>query len=89
MDQDELTSKDDVTVDVSRTITETSVLLSSNIGIKYVFSCINDYQIPREMLKTKSERPRFSTYPKETISVFNIFLWTWHTLMYWKIMFDR
>ena len=35
-----------------------------NIGIKHGFTCINVCQVPREMLKTRGRRPRFSTTPE-------------------------
>ena len=46
-----------------------------NIGIKHGFSCINNRQVPREVLKTEA-------------AVFNTSLGTWRMLMYWKTMFD-
>ena len=47
-----------------------------NIGIKHGFSCINIRQVPREVLKPRSEAP-----------VFNTSLGTWQMFMHWKTMF--
>ena len=53
-----------------------SIAVSSNIGIKHGFSCINIRQVPWEMLKTEAV-------------VFNTSQGIWRMIMHWKTMFDR
>ena len=41
----------------------------NNIGIKYVFSCINIRQVPREVLKTEADGRGFQHLPRDLANV--------------------